>query len=92
MFIDLVVVSFPLDKRNYLYEAPRWTGLEQGDDIVVQEKDGYKHEGIVIDSVTVTKDDDKYNFIVNAMGAEKPLARVVSKIEYRKLDWKEDEE
>jgi len=91
MFIDLVAVSFPLDKRNYLYEAPRWTGLEQGDEVIVQDDDG-RHSGIVLDSVTVTKDDDKYNFIVNAMGAEKPLARVIQKVTYHKLDWKEDEE
>lgn len=93
MFIDLVIVSYPVSTRVDLFEAPAFTHLEQGDEVLVQEVENYagKRHGIVVDSVTVTKDDDKYNFILNAMHAEKPLQRVLSKIVYREIDWKEDE-
>lgn len=92
MFIDLVIVTYPVTTRRDLFEAPAFTHFEQGDEVVVQddENEGKRH-GIVVDSVTVTKDDDKYNFILNAMHAEKPLQRVLSKIVYREIDWKEDE-
>ena len=92
MFIDLVIVTYPVSTRRDLFEAPAFTHLEQGDEVLVQdcENNGKRH-GIVVDSVTVTKDDDKYNFILNAMRAEKPLQRVLSKIIYREIDWKEVE-
>ena len=92
MFIDLVIVTYPVSTRRDLFEAPAFTHLEQGDEVVVQddENEGKRH-GIVVDSVTVTKDDDSYNFLLNAMRAEKPLQRVLSKVVYRDVHWKEDE-
>lgn len=91
MFIDLVICTYPVSNKKYLFEAPRWSGLEQGDEVVVEDAQG-KHTALVVDCSTFQKRDDKYRFVVNAMNAELPLARVVSKIEYRKFDWKEDEE
>jgi len=91
MFIDLVVCTYPVSNKKYLYEAPKFSGLEQGDEVIVKDAAG-DHAAIVLECETFTKDDEKYCFIVNAMNAELPLARVMSKIVYHKFDWKEDEE
>ena len=88
MFIDLVVCTYPLDHNKYLYIAPRFSNFEQGDEVVVEEKDG-KRVAVVQDCETFTYDDDKYNFVLNAMGAITPLRRIVSKVVYHEMNWED---
>ena len=92
MFIDLVIVSYPVSTRKDLFEAPAFTHLEQGDEVLVQdcENNGKRH-GIVVDSVTVTRDDDKYNFVFNALGVLKPLPKIKSIVTYKDLHWEATE-
>ena len=85
MFIDLVIVMYPLETTKRLCIAPKFTHLEEGDEVLVDNK----KSGIVLDSITVTDDDEKMNFIVNAMGANLPLPRITSKVIYQKMDWEE---
>lgn len=91
MFIDLVVCTLPVDNKKYLYEAPRFSNLEQGDNVILDDADG-KRFATVVDCVTVTKDDEKYRFIANALGATLPLGRIAQKVIYQTFVYKEDEE
>lgn len=90
MFIDLVVCTYPLDHRKYLYIAPAFSHFEEGDEVIVQEADG-KRTAIVQDCETFQYNDDKYRFVVNAMGATTPLRRIVSKVIYHELNWTHEE-
>lgn len=85
MFIDLVIVTYPLSTEKHLCIAPKFSYLEQGDEVMVDNKKA----GIVFDSITVTQDDEKFNFIANAMGANFPLPRITSKVTYSKMNWEE---
>ena len=88
MFIDLVIVQFPVDKNKYLYEAPAFTHLAQGDEVLVYDTD---QNGIVLDSCTFTVGDDKYNFVCKAFSALKPLYKIKSIVTYKDIHWEATE-
>ena len=88
MFIDLVIVQFPVDKNKYLFQAPAFTHLAQGDEVLVETT---RQIGTVLDSCTLTLDDDKYNFVCNALGVLKPLPKIKSIVTYKDIHWEATE-
>lgn len=91
-YIDLVLVMFPSNKRPYLFQAPGFSRIKTGDKLIVENADG-KAEGYVLGVNSVQPDCEDFEFAVTACQATLPLKRVISKIEYRMMEYggKEDE-
>lgn len=89
MFIDFVICKYPVDPKKYLFIAPPFSHLEEGDEVVVE--DGEPQCATVIDSKTVSVNSDEYYFILNLLGVSVPLKKVISKVIYRRFEYTEEE-
>ena len=93
-YVDLVLARHDTESRcatDYLFEAPSWTYLNAGDEIMVDTKNGIAHA--TVEAVcTVTKDSSEYWFIVKACKAYAPLRRVLSRVMYREFTYEDEEE
>ena len=92
-YIDLVLVKHkPTDHETYLFQAPRWSGLKKGDEVVVETSRGEKH-GVVIDCHTTSPeyDTNEFGFIITASKATLPLKKVLQKVEYKTFVYPEEE-
>ena len=85
MYIDLVLCKVDYTPELRLFEAPRFTHLEEGDKCIV---DTYLGEKIadVVKSITVDYVDSEYEFIKLLAGVES-LRRVKQKFAVRGLDY-----
>lgn len=90
MYIDLVIAKHPVDTRVYLFYAPAWSHLKEGDEIVVDTQCGEQLAKVVY-SISCEPLDEKYNFAVKALGATEPLTRVLKKVKYIGMDYSGDE-
>lgn len=79
--------------KKQLFYAPKWAGLERGDMVIVS-VDGGEMMATVLASVTLSGDTDKkeIDFIMRATGSPKDLDRVISRVIFQKMEYKEDEE
>ena len=91
MYIDFVVCRHLVDPKRYLYIAPAWSYLDEDDEVVV-DIDGEEKHAVVIDSKTVEVNSDWYNFVLNVAGAQIPMHKIIKKLVYRDLIYKEENE
>lgn len=90
MFLDLVIVTHDNSVHKYTFQAPFNSGLKEGDRVVCDTQYG-ESLGTVLDCLAVEKDDKRYNFITNAMSTTEPLRKIISKVEYRKFQYNDEE-
>lgn len=91
-FFDLVAFKFAHgNKGTYLAKAPSWSGLRMGDNVTIR-LESARPRAIVVDVMTVHKDDNEYRFVMRSMGKSEPLPRVDSKVEYRPFEYKDEEQ
>ena len=88
-YIDLVICKHPVDSRHFLFQAPRFSYLKKGDQAVVDTARG-EQTAFVIDAITCVEGSDEFNFIVTALKATTPLKKVLSKVAYMELAYKEE--
>ena len=90
-YIDLVACKHPNDNRAYLFKAPSFSRLENGDKVIVETRLGEK-EVEVITTYTIGSDEAELLSMIYALsGAEIPLKRVLKKITYREFEYEEEE-
>ena len=88
-FIDLVLVRFDeVEGKVHLFQAPPFTHLSHGDEVRCDFFGG--EIGMVVDSGTYLKKSDELRFILALVGAGE-LRRVLSKVEYRAMDYDDEE-
>ena len=84
------------EEKNKLFYAPRWSGLESGDEVVVESEgfeNDFKRKGVVVACMTVNESDTKeIDFIMKATGSPEEVGKVLNVIEYTPLKYEEDEE
>jgi len=86
MYIDLVLCKHDGNNNNFLFYAPAWSNLKEGDRVIVNTQYG-ESDAVVVATNCVEYKDDDYNFIIKATGATKPLRKVLKKVEYRELNY-----
>lgn len=89
MYFDLVLVTQPMSKP-FLCRCQSFSHLQLGDQVMVE---GIEETQVatVIDSLTLTPDDEEFSFILKATNSSLPLPKIVSKIEYHKYHYAEED-
>ena len=89
-FVSLVAVKHKeYQDRSFLFEAPRGVTLKEGEIVVVDTQYGEQLGIVTAVHNFVYYDGVDYNFIVKAMGATKPLKKVIG--EFAPFIYEEDE-
>ena len=88
--VDMVVTNTKFGRR--LFEAPKFSGLREGDKVKVDTRAGIVEATVLAVSPAEVYDGYNYNFIITACGATKPLRKVVSKITETKFEYSEEVE
>lgn len=89
-YIELVVCKHPNCDRKFLFYAPAWTGLDKGNEVIVDTKNGEK-TAIVMTKADVEKNSEEYRFILELAGATLPLRRVLKVVRYKEIRYEEDD-
>lgn len=86
-YVDLVICRTGGLRR--LYQAPAFSNLKEKDEVMVEACDGEMMVE-VIRTITVNAEDEVFDFIVNATGARLPLNKVLKRLVYDELVFKEE--
>ena len=84
-YVDLVVCKHDGCDAHFLFQAPAWSGLEEGDLVIVYGD----QKATVMNKITVDPTSEEYDFIVDATNAIKPLKRVLKKVTFRDFVYEE---
>ena len=90
-YIDVVLCRHSTANKPFLFQAPFCCGLKAGDHVVVETRYG-EAEASVICVDHVAKEDERYEFYLQAAGGKHPLKKVVKKVIYEELIYKEGDE
>ena len=90
-YIDLVACKHPNDNRAYLFKAPNFSHLKNGDKVIVETRLGEKEVEVVATYTIGSDQDELLSMIIALSGAEIPLKRVLKKITYREFEYEEEE-
>jgi len=90
-YIDLVACKHPNDNRAYLFKAPKFSNLKNGDKVIVETRLGEKEVEVVAKYTIGSDQDELLSMIIALSGAEIPLKRVLKKITYREFEYEEEE-
>ena len=90
-YVDFVLCNHEGSEKNYLFYAPAFSGIQKGNQVVVDTKNGTKVVNVV-SVATVPRDNLQFiDFIMNATGADNDVKKVISVIQYREMDYSEEE-
>ena len=88
-YIDLVLVKHQEDSEQYwLFQAPRWSHLAEGTEVLCDTKIG-KTRGFVVASCTVEPDSAECEMMKLACGATE-LRKILGTIKFKELDYSDD--
>ena len=92
-YFEFVLAKEPGEDNLKLFRAPRWESLTLGDEVIAETPEGEKMF-IVVASATINKDDENIiDLIMKATRtAEDGVGKIVSKVVYKKLNYREEEE
>jgi hypothetical protein len=90
-FIDYVTVEHENNRHPYLFIAPAFSGLKDGDSVIVETSRG-KQLAQVKAVTTVNMEDDIADFIIKSTGATNPLKRVLQKVVYQDFEYEDEDE
>lgn len=91
MYIDLVLCKHTNNGSTFLFQAPLASGLKENDLVVVDTKRG-ENVASIVSIETVEVGSNEFNFIIKATGAKLPLKKVLKKMVFREMEYKEDED
>ena len=90
--IDLVLCNCA--GHPHLFNAPAWSGLEEGDTVIIESYDSHStthgdNKATVIDVFTTVPDREEYKFIVTMAAAAGmlPIRRIKSRVTYDQMDY-----
>ena len=91
-YIDLVLCKHENCDRLFLFQAPSWTRkLDKNSVVIVDTKHG-EQIAHVVEKITIDAYSDEFEFIVKSSGASLPLRKVLSIIEYKLLEYEEEDD
>lgn len=91
-YIDYVLVQHEQSNKPFLFIAPAFSRLEDGDEVIVDTIHG-KARGKVLASSTIAKDDDSLiSLIKQATGAYGEVRKVVARVRTFDLTWEDEED
>lgn len=91
-YVDFVLCRVNGEDGKTLFHAPKFSYLEKGDMVIVDTIKGEKMAQVVA-SITVADDEmDKIDFIMEATNSSEDVRKVLSKVIYSDLDYKEDKD
>ena len=94
-YIDYVVCKHEGSNARFLFRAPAWSYLEEGQKVIVETKKGPQTATVVCSYTDDNDPEDKgVKFKLASMGATWPLKKILSKIVVHELDYSgyEDDE
>ena len=86
-FIDIALVQHD-DFDTYTYEAPAFSGLKVGDEVITDGEFKY-NTGKVKAVCTINPNSDEFGYILALEGTEK-LRRIMAKVEYTDFVYPEE--
>ena len=90
-YMELVLVRFgDVTAKSYLFEAPAWKTFNPGDRVVVNTEQGTQ-DAWVVNSLSVAKGSEEFDFIVECAHATLPLKRIKSKLKVVELEYDDEE-
>ena len=89
-YVQYVVCKLPLNSIKYLFYAPAFANIKEGDEVLVDTQGGEKRATVL--AVCITSSDDVERALrVLTGGEDKPVKRVIGKYQFYKFDYSEDE-
>lgn len=91
-YIGLAICKLDTDNTNHLYEFPAFRELKQGDRVIVEtsEENGCYATVEAVYNARMRDEFHELDFILCASGEEKPLKRIVARVEYNYFKYEED--
>jgi len=90
---DVVLVKFQEGTNVYAFEAPEFSRIEKGDEVIVdslgKEKRG---TAVAVKHFNMNYDDEEFYFVVAAVRASLPLKRVIAKFTREDMKYEEENE
>lgn len=90
-YTRMVLCKHENSDKLYLFRAPWLSLLTAGDEVVVNTCYGEKY-ATVVNACDVVVDSDEYWCLIDACGAELPLATVKSKVIFSEFVYKEEDD
>lgn len=85
---DAVLVSFPKTDKVYLFKAPAYSYIAEGDLLELENSD----DGNAVKCITIYDNDgDEFDTLLKATGAMEPLAKVKAYFRKHKIEWEDKE-
>lgn len=80
--------------KAYMFEAPTYNGIQEGDTVIVHNSEGEEVPGIVVgvDYINTRYKEDDYKRYLAITGATEPLKRIIAKIVRKDMEYEEEEE
>ena len=92
MWIDLVSVNFGRTQKNYLFYAPEYSRIVEGDEVICDTAIGPQRGTVVAVTMSSGLDEEKCMFAIKSMGATLPLKRILTVFKRKDLDYLDNEE
>lgn len=89
MYIKLVIAVGSLHPGQFLAQAPAFSYINPGDEVMVKYANTDEHRCRVINEIDVSDDSEEFKFIMD-MSDVKTLPKVVSKVSYCPLEYNDD--
>ena len=89
-YVQYVVCKLPLNSIKYLFYAPAFAYIKEGDEVLVDTQGGEKR-ATVLAVCNTSSDDVERALRVLTGGEDKPVKRVIGKYQFYKFDYSEDE-
>ena len=91
-FVQFVVCKHTGDSKKYLFYAPAFSDIKEGDSVLVETEFG-KRRATVLAFCTICDNDTDVERALRALAGveDKPLKRVIGKYQFTKFNYSEDE-
>ena len=89
-YFDFVLCKFDGCNKVYLFYAPQFSHLKNGDVVTVETETGIKTANVIASAPVRSDDRVLIDFIMKATGAPHDVKRVVSRLEFKPLKYEED--
>ena len=90
-YIDLVACKHANNDKVFLFQAPCFSHLVEGDKVIVETRYGNAEAEVIRSYVVGTDDDELIDMFIALSGAKKPIRKVLKKIIYKEYEYKEEE-
>lgn len=90
---DVVLVKFPEGPKVYAFEAPKYSGIKVGDEVIVDSLSKEKRGDVVgVRDFNMNYDDNEFEFMLTATGATTPLKRVIARLKREDMKYEEEKD